>query len=286
MSIKNILITAYLLGLYIACGVVLLISSLLLSLFSNGKLILEKQFSLCMKIIVRFAITFKHRNIFMIDPAQFRNTILIMNHQSMIDLVVLGAISGKIRVVTKGWVFNVPIIGKLARILGFYSLEQVTSPEFIEKVKIDLLNGYTVMFFPEGTRSKDQSISRFKKGAFLLAEQAEIDITPMLITGTGTAMPPGSWIITSGMCAVKVLPKISVHDIKYSSNYRSLSKEICQMMRKEHHLFRLEVENKSYIRNALIPRFRYRKFEVKRDYENIFNEFENISLLNKFIFII
>lgn len=281
ISLKNILITISLLVTYVVCGIFLFAFGLIIRLFPKGHLILEKQFSFCMKIVLYVAVSFQQRNVFNIDPSQFKNTILIMNHQSMIDLVLLGAISGKIRVVTKNWVLKFPVLGNVARMLGFYSLDDAAKPVFIDRMKKDLENGYTVMFFPEGSRSKDQSIQRFKKGIFLLAEQSGIDITPLIITGTGSAMPPGTLFITSGLCAVKVLPRISIHHENYSSNYITRTKEVCQMMREEHHIFRTEVENKRYIKNAIEPRYRYRSPEVRRNYYFLLERFENFSVLNK-----
>lgn len=281
LSFSNLLITVSLLGTYILSGIYLMIAGLVLKVVPRGELLLEKQFSFCMKLVIRAAVTFQRRNVFRIDPALFRNSILIMNHQSMIDLVALGAISGKIRVVTKDWVLKVPVMGNVARMLGFYSMEETTRPDFADKVKKDLANGYTVMFFPEGTRSDDQSVQRFKKGAFLLAEQVGADIVPVVINGSGTAMPPSSLLITSGMCAVKVLPRITVDSTDYPSHYAARSKAVCQMMRQEQFLWRMETENLRYIKNALQPRYRYRSLRVKKAYGSLFDNFTAYQALNK-----
>ena len=52
--------------------------------------------------------------------------------------------------------------------------------EAVEKIK----NGYSVVIFPEGTRSKTGEIGEFKKGSFKLASDAKVKIIPVTIKGT------------------------------------------------------------------------------------------------------
>jgi 1-acyl-sn-glycerol-3-phosphate acyltransferase len=54
-------------------------------------------------------------------------------------------------------------------------------------------DGVSVLFFPEGTRSKDGEVQSFKAGAFKLAIEAGVDILPLGITGTANALPKHTW---------------------------------------------------------------------------------------------
>jgi 1-acyl-sn-glycerol-3-phosphate acyltransferase len=54
-------------------------------------------------------------------------------------------------------------------------------------------HGVSVLFFPEGTRSKDGDVQSFKAGAFKLALEAGVDVLPLAISGTANALPKHTW---------------------------------------------------------------------------------------------
>jgi 1-acyl-sn-glycerol-3-phosphate acyltransferase len=58
--------------------------------------------------------------------------------------------------------------------------------------------GYTVVFYPEGTRSRDGRLLPFKKGGFRLALQAQVPILPVAIRGTRELFPPDHWRFRGG----------------------------------------------------------------------------------------
>ena len=68
------------------------------------------------------------------------------------------------------------------------------------KLKKNVEEGYSVLIFPEGTRSPDTHIQRFHKGAFYLARELEIDILPVIIHGSGSIMTKGEYFLKAGQC--------------------------------------------------------------------------------------
>lgn len=282
----HVFMTIVLLGTYILLALVIFISGIVLvqsRIVPGGRKILERMFSLGCRMIVFMGVHIRKKYIH-VDRTIFREpSILISNHQSMLDLVMLASLSGKIRVVTKDWIFKTPLLGTVARMLGFYRMEEATAPDFAERVKADLAAGYTVMFFPEGSRSKDLAIHRFHKGAFLLAEQTGADILPMLIYGTGVSMPPGALLIGSGKIAVKILPRIKANDTQYPADYAQRTKAVGEMMRKEYQQLGLEEETTRFLRRALHPRYAYRAPEVRRAYRQLLKEEEKLKVLNRLI---
>ena len=70
--------------------------------------------------------------------------------------------------------------------------------EMLEKSYNCLKKGISIMIFPEGTRSADNEIGFFKRGAFQLALQANVPILPVLIDGTGDILPKHGLIFGSG----------------------------------------------------------------------------------------
>jgi 1-acyl-sn-glycerol-3-phosphate acyltransferase len=284
ITIKNILITVYLLSSYIIIGLFLYLFGKIITIFFTNKInLFERAYSSSMRILIKYSIVIKSNNILNINYNDFQKSIIIMNHQSMLDLVVIGAISGKIRVVTKDWIFNVPIMGSVAKMLGFYTLEETKSPEFPSRIKNDIDNGYSVLFFPESTRSEDQSIHRFKKGAFYLSSITGIDIQPILINGTGAAMPKNSLLISGGFFSLNILNKIKAIDNNFSSDYREKTKQVCNMMREKHHLFRLHTEKLETLKKDIYPRYIYRSKNVRDAYSKLFKNYDVLNSLNESI---
>ena len=96
--------------------------------------------------------------------------VIIANHQSHLDLPLLLMLSPKIIVLTTKWVWNNPLYALVIRYLDFYPVMDGYE-SVIDKLKRKVDEGYSILVFPEGTRSPDASIQRFHKGAFLLAEK-------------------------------------------------------------------------------------------------------------------
>jgi uncharacterized protein len=101
--------------------------------------------------------------------------IIIANHTSFLDTLAVGMLSHKIIFLVNDWVYNSPIFGRAVKLAGFYPVSSGLEDGITHlKEKID--EGYSLMIFPEGTRSETNYINRFHKGAFYLAEQFNLDI--------------------------------------------------------------------------------------------------------------
>src|SRR5690606_22459387 len=91
--------------------------------------------------------------------------IIISNHSSFLDSITIGQLHPKIIFLVNDWVYNSSIIGGAARLAGFYPVSKGLEggvSHLREKVK----EGYSLMIFPEATRSPDNVLRRFHKGAF------------------------------------------------------------------------------------------------------------------------
>ena len=123
--------------------------------------------------------------------------VITCNHQSHLDLLYTLLLSPKIITLTNKWVWNSPFYGWIIRYANFLPVA-----DGIEQ-NIDILrkyvdNGYSILIFPEGTRSKDCSIGRFHKGAFYLAEKLGLDILPIIIHGIGHILPKQEFLLRKG----------------------------------------------------------------------------------------
>jgi 1-acyl-sn-glycerol-3-phosphate acyltransferase len=111
----------------------------------------------------------------------------------------------------------------------------------LEKSYNCLKGGTSIMIFPEGTRSPDKEIGRFKRGAFLLAIQAGVPILPVLIDGTGKVIPKKGLIFRSGnQIRMKVLDPVPP-DSFHTNNPEELAGKLSSLMTSE--LKKLRAQN-------------------------------------------
>lgn len=114
--------------------------------------------------------------------------VLIANHQSNIDIpLLLGYFPKQIGFVAKKEMQNWPIIGLWMKRIKCVFLDRKNPREGIKSMRVaieNIKNGYSIVIFPEGTRSKTGEIDEFKKGSFKLAIDPGVKIIPVTIKGT------------------------------------------------------------------------------------------------------
>jgi len=127
--------------------------------------------------------------------------VVISNHQSILDILLINCLRYNYKWISKIENFNVPVIGwylKMARYITVDRGNEESKIEMLEKSNNCLRTGISIMIFPEGTRSLNNEIGFFKRGAFQLAMQANVPILPVLIDGTGGILPKHGMIFGSG----------------------------------------------------------------------------------------
>jgi 1-acyl-sn-glycerol-3-phosphate acyltransferase len=142
--------------------------------------------------------------------------IITCNHQSHLDLMCVLSLTPKLIILTNDWVWRSPFYGRLIRYASFYPVSNGIESA-LPQLQAMVNKGYSVVVFPEGTRSPDCRIQRFHQGAFLLAQQLNLDILPILIHGAGHVLPKTDFMLRKGAIHVEVLPRIDVR------------REICDM---------------------------------------------------------
>lgn len=180
--------------------------------------------------------------------------VIISNHQSHIDLAMILMLHPKLIVFTNDWVWNSPFYGYVVRKADFYPASQGYE-NALDKIKKLTEEGYSVLIFPEGTRSTSGEVLRFHKGAFYLAEQLNLDILPLLLHGTGDCVTKGDFHFKEGQLSLKFLPRIRPDDPAYGSGYKERAKNIRNYMRSEYQNLREEQETVHYFRPKLIKNY-------------------------------
>ena len=146
--------------------------------------------------------------------------IIISNHSSFLDILVIGMLHPKIIFMVNDWVYNSPFFGKAVQLAGFYPASSGIE-KGVSHLQEKIRQGYSLMVFPEGTRSTTNKIKRFHKGAFYLSEQLKLDLIPILIHGNSEALPKGSFLIKRRNLTLKILERIPYNETKYGETYKS-----------------------------------------------------------------
>ena len=181
-------------------------------------------------------------------------SIIIANHQSFIDVIVMMSLHPKVLILTNDWVYNSPFFGAQIRYLGFLPGSQGVENN-IEKLRPWIEDGYSVVVFPEGTRSADKKIGRFHKGAFLLAQEFNIDITPVILHGYNDTMCKNDFILYNGTLNTAFLPRISNDDLSYGETFKDRCKNIGSYFKAEFKAFDLEKSDSRYLQPKIIGNY-------------------------------
>lgn len=118
--------------------------------------------------------------------------VLVANHQSLGDILVLFGLFKHYKWVSKRAIFRVPFIGwnmMLNDYVGLLRGDPKSIEQMMQECRAHLRRGSSVMMFPEGTRSTDGEIKAFKHGAFTLASELGLQLVPIVVDGTRDALP-------------------------------------------------------------------------------------------------
>ncbi len=262
VTFYSLLITIHAYGLFLA-GCVLL-TSLAIPVFYLLPLKKEKREAifhyliwLCCRLIILLGLGVQLDKR-MPDPKVFEKpSVIIANHQSFIDILLLLSLSPKLIMVTKDWVWNSPVFGRIVRMAGFFPAS-AGSEKGVEQFEKMIEKGYSIVIFPEGTRSNNGKVKRFHKGAFLAAEQLKLDIVPVILHGTGDRIPKGELLIRKGTMVMAIQDRISHADASWGNSYSERTKSISKHFKKEYQALRNELETVDYFRDQLLASYVYK----------------------------
>jgi uncharacterized protein len=214
------------------------------------------------------------------SPSFDKPAVIISNHQSILDILATVSLTSKILLVTNEWVWRSPVFGYVVRLAEYYPVVEGTDQN-INRMRERVQQGYSIMIFPEGKRSVDGQMKRFHKGAFLMAQQLGIDISPLLIHGSGDLIPKGEFYVEKGTMTMKFLPRISATDNRFGETYSERAKNISRYFKEEYEVLARQLETPSYFRRKLISNYLFKgpvlewylrvKLNLEKNYE-IFNQ--------------
>lgn len=132
-----------------------------------------------------------------------RACVYMSNHQSHLDIPILYSVfPGTLRMVAKAELFKVPVWGRAMRAAGFVRVtrsgDRAEAVAAMKECAEAIARGVNVWIAPEGTRSVDGKIAKFKKGGFILARDTGADIIPIGIDGSRDILPKNTRIFQRG----------------------------------------------------------------------------------------
>ncbi|CAA9195659.1 1-acyl-sn-glycerol-3-phosphate acyltransferase [Flavobacterium collinsii] len=223
------------------------------------------------KVINKFSETFE-------KPA-----IIIANHSSFIDILAMGMLSPKIIFLVNDWVYNSPIFGGTVRKAGFYPVSEGIEGG-VEHLRQKINDGYSLMIFPEGTRSESNLVKRFHKGAFYLAEEFNLDIIPVVIHGASEAIPKGDFVIHSSQLTVSILERIAPNDLSFGKNYAERTKQMSAFFKEEYRKIRQQLEGPEYFKKMVLHSYDYKEIEIIKNVKSdLKKNLETYYSLNKYL---
>jgi 1-acyl-sn-glycerol-3-phosphate acyltransferase len=157
--------------------------------------------------------------------------VVVSNHQSLADIPLISYLKLDTKWLGKAELFRLPIVGWMMRIAGDVPVDRADrrkAAQALLQCARYLRQRVSVVFFPEGTRSRDGEVLPFNDGPFQLAIREQVRVLPLVVEGSGSALPRSSWIFGGTQdIYLRVLEPVSVEgwNIKQSSELRDVVRQ-------------------------------------------------------------
>lgn len=136
------------------------------------------------------------------EVKEIRSSVIVCNHRSYIDPILLISIYARHTTIAKARLFGIPVFGTMLSLSGY--IPSTARGRFVDLMmdRIEGMDGFlasggNVFIFPEGTRSRDGRIGSLNKGAFKLAKMCEAPIKVLFIENTDKLFMPGKFLFNT-----------------------------------------------------------------------------------------
>jgi len=224
---------------------------------SKKKLFIHRMF----RVLTWFMIYmnfFSKKDIINPDGEDFsKPSIIIANHQSHVDLMMLMLLTPRIVILTNSSNFSNPMYGKALQYAGFIEVSGDYS-SVIGQVRKQVEEGYSVAIFPEGHRTETGEIMRFHKGAFYLAEELNLDILPIVLLGQRECLKKSELFLKRGRQVTRFLPRIKLSAGTFGQTPREQAKQVRRYFSGEFLISRDQLQSTDYLSDFIIKNYIYK----------------------------
>ena len=205
-----------------------------------------------------------------------KSSIIICNHQSMLDPIYLLSLSPRIIVMAGDKVWHNILVRTMFKVSRF--LNSNGSVEEIEQqIAKSLEEGYSVVIFPEGLRSEGE-IENFHKGAFYLSKTLGVDILPVYIHGTGHVMPKGSGFASRGQVDLLIGERISSEKVNSCGDTAvKITKCMQRTYMSSYKAFQHQIENTHYFHDFIINKYIYKGIGIEKETRQLLKRYDDFS---------
>jgi len=151
--------------------------------------------------------------------------VIVVNHLSFFDFWCMALIPfSNAAAAVRSWPFKMFWFAPFMRLAGYLDVESLGLAGSLSSGTEILREGGTIIFFPEGHRSRNGKPQRFYSGPFKLAEKAGVRILPLCISGTDMLLPPGTWWMMPTTVSLKALEPIDPNSFDTTLRHMKLQR--------------------------------------------------------------
>lgn len=202
--------------------------------------------------------------------------IIVCNHQSHLDLMCLMMLTPKIILLTNDWVWKNPFYGAIIRWAEFYPVSDGVETN-LDRLKSLTDRGYSIVIFPEGTRSEDCSIQRFHKGAFHYARQLNLDILPIFLHGIGHVLPKKDFMLREGQMYMEVGKRMKKEEVASFETTKKLTSHFSKLYKENYKTICNRCEDARYYIPYVKHKYMYKGRSIESNCRKVFNQIDSLA---------
>lgn len=192
--------------------------------------------------------------------------VIICNHQSHLDLPVMISIHPKLIILTNDWVWNSPVYGNVIHKAEYLPVSQGMD-SILPQLKDLRDRGYSIVIYPEGTRSETGKIQRFHQGAFYVARELGMDIVPCVLHGASYYLPKHDPLFRKGPITMRIMPRVGRESLDNEESLRLQASVLRKMIIAEYEAIARRVETAEYFKSLVHYKYVHRGWRITSQYK-------------------